>query len=181
MVGLYKILLGLVNPSGKLPVTIPRSVGQLPMYYSQKAISFYKDYLDEEAGPLYPFGFGLSYTTFEYASLRMGKPSYAKDEAVSFRFKIRNSGERAGSEVVQIYFRDEVASVMRPAKLLVRFKKVSLEPGEERELSFTLDPQKDLAFTGIGMAKLVESGTFKLMVGGSSIDIRESVTFEIED
>ncbi|MEO7599847.1 MAG: glycoside hydrolase family 3 N-terminal domain-containing protein, partial [Opitutus sp.] len=130
---LAKVLFGETNPSGKLPVTIPRSVGQLPAYYSQKAESFYKDYLDEQPGPLYPFGFGLSYTTFSYSDLKISKPSGRLIDPVKFSVKVSNSGAVAGAEVVQVYFRDKVASVVRPEKLLVRFGKVFLQPGEQQE------------------------------------------------
>lgn len=174
-----KVLFGDVNPSGKLPVTVPRSVGQLPMYYSQKAQSFYKDYLDEDAGPLYPFGFGLSYTTFHYSELVVEKKVFGMDEKVSFSIELTNSGKVAGAEVVQVYFRDLVASIIRPEKLLVRFEKVFLEAGEVREVCFSLDPKKDLSFTGIDMTQVVEPGVFEVMVGGSSADIRERVQFEL--
>ncbi len=174
-----RVLFGDVNPSGKLPITVPRSVGQLPMYYSQKAESFYKDYLDEAPGPLFPFGFGLSYTTFEYSDLQVGQPTYRREESVRCRVTITNTGRRAGAEVVQVYFRDLVASVVRPAKLLVRFEKVFLQPGEARELTFELSPAKDLSFTGIDLQRVVEPGEFELMVGSSSADIRATATFAL--
>jgi beta-glucosidase len=177
---LAKVLFGEVNPSGKLPITVPRSVGQLPVYYSQKAESFYKDYLDETSGPLFPFGFGLSYTTFGYSDLVMTKPSFATDETVRFSVKVKNTGPVAGAEVVQVYFRDRVATVVRPAKLLVRFAKVYLQPGEERNLTFALNPATDLAFTGIDLKPVVEPGDFDLMVGSSSADIRQVATFRLE-
>jgi beta-glucosidase len=175
-----KVLFGEVNPSGKLPITVPRSVGQLPAYYSQKAESFYKDYLDEISGPLFPFGFGLSYTTFGYSDLVMTKPSFATDETVRFSVKVKNTGPVAGAEVVQVYFRDRVATVVRPAKLLVRFAKVYLQPGEERNLSFELNPATDLAFTGIDLKPVVEPGDFDLMVGSSSADIRQVASFVLK-
>ena len=175
-----QVLFGKVNPSGKLPVTIPRSVGQLPVYYSQKAESFYKDYLDESPGPLYPFGFGLSYTTFAFTRLTVAQQTAIGDEPVKFSFMVKNTGPMAGAEVAQVYFRQQVASVIRPEKLLVRFKKIFLQPGEERQLSFELDPRVDLAFTGIDMQRVVEPGTFELMVGDSSRDIKQRATFEIK-
>jgi beta-glucosidase len=174
-----KTLFGDINPSGKLPITVPRSTGQLPMYYSQKAESFYKDYLDEKSGPLFPFGFGLSYTTFAYSNLKTTQPVYRADEPVNMSVNIKNTGTRAGAEVVQVYFRDKVASVVRPEKLLVRFEKVVLSPGEERTLTFTLDPAADLAFTGIDLHRVVEPGTFEIMVGSGSQDIRSTGSFEI--
>lgn len=174
-----KVLFGEVNPSGKLPVTIARSVGQLPVYYSQKAISFYKDYLDEEAGPLYPFGFGLSYTTFEYSCFKVEKPFFGLNETINLSVTVKNSGMVSGSEVVQLYAHDKVATVVRPGMLLVRFEKIFLDPGEERNIRFTLFPQKDLSFTGMEMRRVVEPGMFELMVGRSSEDIRERAIFEL--
>lgn len=173
------MLFGEVNPSGKLPVTIARSVGQLPVYYSQKAISFYKDYLDEEAGPLYPFGFGLSYTTFEYSCFKVEKPFFGLNETINLSVTVKNSGMVSGSEVVQLYAHDKVATVVRPGMLLVRFEKIFLDPGEERNIRFTLFPQKDLSFTGMEMRRVVEPGMFELMVGRSSEDIRERAIFEL--
>lgn len=179
-IAVAKVLFGEVNPSGKLPITIPRSVGQLPAYYSQKAQSFYKEYLDEKAGPLFSFGFGLSYTTFGFSALDLGKGSYRLDEPVTLNFKVKNTGDVAGAEVAQVYFRDKVASVIRPARLLVRFEKVFLKPGEEREISFQLDPQKDLSFTGIDMKRVVEPGTFEVMVGDSSSHIVLRSSFDLQ-
>ncbi len=175
-----KVLFGDVNPSGKLPVTIARSVGQLPVYYSQKAISFYKDYLDEEAGPLFPFGFGLSYTTFEYSKLSTEKSVFGMDEAINLSITIKNTGTVSGAEIVQLYIRDKVATVIRPGKLLVRFEKTYLEPGEEKEIWFSLSSVRDLAFTGFDMKRVVEPGEFELFAGASSADIRAQATIELE-
>jgi beta-glucosidase len=175
---LAKVLFGEVNPSGKLPISVPRSVGQLPIYYSQKETSFYKDYWEEKVEPLYPFGFGLSYTTFAYSDLSVDKKLASINEPFKFSFKVKNTGDVAGAEVAQIYFRDTVASVTRPAKLLVRFKKVFLEPGEEKMLHFELDPATDLSFTGIDMKRVVEPGEFVLMVGPDSVRT-QSTPFEL--
>lgn len=175
-----RVLFGETNPSGKLPVTIPRSLGQLPAYYSQKAISFYKDYLDEEPGPLYPFGFGLSYTTFGYGNLKIAKSTFATNEPVRLSFTVTNTGIVAGAEVAQVYFRDKVASVIRPEKLLVRFQKVVLQPGEAKEIAFELDPRADLSFTGIDLQRVVEPGDFQIMVGSSSQDIRLKGGFTLQ-
>ncbi|KAA1259139.1 Periplasmic beta-glucosidase precursor [Rubripirellula obstinata] len=162
-----KVLFGEVNPSGKLPLSVPRSVGQLPVYYSQKATSFYKDYWEETSRPLFPFGHGLSYTTFETSNLKLASQEFAMDEPVKFSVQVKNTGKVAGAEVVQVYFRDKVASVVRPEKLLVRFQKVFLEPGQTKELSFELSPKIDLSFTGIEMERVTEPGEFELTVGGS--------------
>jgi beta-glucosidase len=174
-----KVLFGDANPSGKLPVSVPRSVGQLPVYYSQKATSFYKDYWEETAQPLFPFGYGLSYTTFEISDLKLEQKELSLDEPVKFSVKVQNTGEMAGAEVVQVYFRDKVASVVRPAKLLVRFQKVFLEPGESKEIAFELSPEVDLSFTGIDMKRRVEPGEFELTVGNSQ-DGKLTETFRLQ-
>jgi beta-glucosidase len=162
-----KVLFGDVNPSGKLPLSVPRSVGQLPVYYSQKATSFYKDYWEETSQPLYKFGHGLSYTTFEVSDLKFEQQKVSIDQSVKFTVQVRNTGKVAGAEVVQVYFRDKVASIVRPEKLLVRFQKVFLQPGESKQLAFELSPQKDLSFTGIDMKRSAEPGEFELTVGNS--------------
>ncbi len=174
-----KILFGDLSPSGKLPVTIPRSVGQLPVYYSQKAISHYKDYLDEEPGPLFPFGFGLSYGRFSYSDLVLEKTTISAGEDLGFSVTIENTGGRPAAEVVQVYFRDCVASVVRSAKLLIRFQKVQLDPGVRRRLRFSITPREDLAFTGIDLTRRVEAGAFELMIGSSSADIRLQAHFTL--
>jgi len=173
-----KVLFGEVNPSGKLPISVPTSVGQLPVYYSQKATSFYKDYWEESSQPLFPFGHGLSYTTFDISDLKLEQREVAIDQPVKFSVQIRNTGKVAGAEVVQVYFRDKVASVVRPAKLLVRFEKVFLEAGETQQISFELSPDKDLSFTGIDGKRRVEPGAFEVTVGNSQ-DGELKATFEL--
>lgn len=173
-----KVLFGEANPSGKLPLSVPRSVGQLPVYYSQKATSFYKDYWEETSQPLFRFGHGLSYTTFEISELKLEQQEVSIDDPVRFTVKVRNTGKVAGAEVVQVYFRDKVASVVRPEKLLVRFQKVFLQPSESKQLAFELSPQADLSFTGIDMKRRVEPGEFELTVGNSQeSDLKE--TFQL--
>ncbi|TVZ14923.1 glycoside hydrolase family 3 N-terminal domain-containing protein [Maribacter sp. MAR_2009_72] len=167
-----RVLFGEDNPSGKLAISFPASVGQIPIHYSQKANGFYKDYVDLDTQPVFAFGHGLSYTNFTYSDLKIAKESFEINEEVTFRLRVKNTGEIAGAEVVQVYFRDMVASVTRPNKLLVRFKKLWLEPGEEKTVLFTLKPTKDLSFTGIDMEKTCEPGEFKLMIGGASNDIQ---------
>ncbi|GAB5562323.1 MAG: glycoside hydrolase family 3 N-terminal domain-containing protein [Synoicihabitans sp.] len=174
-----RVLLGAVNPSGKMPVTVPRSVGQLPVYYAQKAISFYKDYLDEDPGPLYPFGHGLSYTEFSFAELCFVSPEFSRDEQIRFSVTVTNIGALAGAEVVQVYVRDLVASVVRPAKLLVRFEKIRLGASESRQLDFALRPEDDLSFTGADLRRVCESGEFEIMIGSSCADIRARGKFRL--
>jgi len=162
-----QILFGQVNPSGKLPVTVPRSVGQLPAYYSQKNINFKKGYLFTKSTPLYPFGFGLSYTRFAYGNLKIENWGSARDVDVTVCFDVTNTGDRAGKEVCQLYVRDVIGSVTRPAKELKDFVKVELKPGETRALRFKLTTDK-LAFTGMDMKWTAEPGDFEVLVGGSS-------------
>jgi beta-glucosidase len=174
-----KVLFGQTNPSGRLPVTVAESVGQLPVYYSQKAVSFYKAYLDEKAGPLFPFGFGLSYTTFVFSDLKTNKPIYKIGEPIVISIIVTNTGSRHGAEVVQVYCHDEIASVVRPDQLLVRFTKVRLDPDQSTTVMFTLEAQQDLSFTGIGQRRTVEPGRFEIRVGQSSQAIAQRITFEL--
>lgn len=177
---LAKVIFGEVNPSGKLTISMLHSAGQIPYYYSMKGNSFYKGYWETPPTPVYAFGHGLSYTSFEYADLNIEKEVCTTNEAVNFSVKVKNSGKIDGAEVVQIYFRDKVASVTRPAKLLVRFEKVELKAGEEKTLAFSLNPEKDLSFTGIDLKRIVEPGEFNLMAGSASDDIRLEKGFSIK-
>ncbi len=177
---LAKVIFGEVNPSGKLPISFLYEAGQIPFYYSMKATSFYKGYWELPNKPVYAFGHGLSYTSFEYASLEVKKEAFDINEPVEFSVSVKNTGEVDGAEVVQIYFRDEVASVTRPAQLLIRFEKVWLKAGEEKTVSFTLNPKDDLSFTGIDMTRVVEPGEFTLMVGSASDDIRLKDSFSLK-
>jgi len=177
---LAKVIFGDVNPSGKLTISFLHSVGQIPYYYSMKANSFYKGYWETPPMPVYAFGHGLSYTSFEYADLNIEKEAFEMSEAVNFSVKVKNSGKTDGAEVVQIYFRDKVASVTRPEKLLIRFEKVWLDSGEEKTLTFSLNPETDLSFTGIDLKRVVEPGEFTLMVGSASDDIRLEKVFSLE-
>ncbi len=177
---LAKVIFGDVNPSGKLTISFLHSSGQIPYYYSMKANSFYKGYWETPPTPVFAFGYGLSYTTFEYADLNIEKETFGVNEEVKFSVKVKNTGDVDGAEVVQIYFRDKVASVTRPAKLLVRFEKVWLKAGEEKTLTFSLNPEIDLSFTGVDLKKIVEPGEFNLMVGSASDDIRLEKIFSVE-
>jgi beta-glucosidase len=169
---LADVLFGDVNPGGKLPVTLPRSVGQLPMFYNRKP-SARRGYLFDTTDPLYPFGFGLSYTTFEIGPPRLSTPTIRTDGSVTVTTEVRNTGSRAGDEVVQLYIRDEVSSVTRPIKELKGFQRVNLGPGQTRTVSFELTP-RELSFWNVDMHRVVEPGTFSIMVGGSSADLKST-------
>ena len=177
------ILFGDVNPSGKLPVSIPRSVGQLPVYYSQ---NIKRDYMDEKGAPLYPFGYGLSYTQFAYSDLTItpnAEPSIMPlvdpltvslsegSGAVRVSLTVKNTGDRSGDEVVQLYLSDRAATVSQPPLQLRAFKKVCLDAGESQRIEFTLGFD-ELSFINQEMKRVVEPGEFEVLVGASSSDIR---------
>jgi beta-glucosidase len=168
-----EILFGDVNPSGHLPVTIPRSVGQLPMFYNYKP-SAHRGYLFDAATPLFPFGYGLSYTSFEIGAPRISAPDIAPGESVTVQVDVRNSGARAGDAVVQLYIHDKVSSVTRPVKELKGFRRVSLNPGETRTASFTLGP-RELGFWDVQMKRKVEPGEFEIMAGDSSVNLKTTM------
>jgi beta-glucosidase len=178
------ILFGDVNPSGKLPLSIAPSVGQLPIYYNHKPSgmksNIYGDYVKEKIGPLYPFGFGLSFTTFDYSNLNIQQTSAGTGETVKISLVVKNTGEVSGDEIVQLYVRDEFASSPRPVKELKGFARVTLAPGEEKEITFHL-PVNQLAFINKDLKLVLESGTIKVLVGSSSEDIRLQGMFEIRD
>lgn len=162
------VLFGDVNPSGKLPISIPRSVGHIPCYYNYKP-SARRGYLCDDVTPLYPFGFGLSYTKFIISNVRLEKEIITADESVHIYVDIKNNGEFSGSEVIQIYIRDVVSSVTRPMKELKGFKKISLIPGESKTVALKITHEQ-LAFTNINKEYVVEPGEFEIMVGNSSRD-----------
>jgi beta-glucosidase len=163
-------LFGKVNPGGKLPVTIARSVGQLPAFYNHKP-SARRGYLFDTTQPLYPFGFGLSYTSFDISAPRALTPAIATNQSAQVAVDVTNTGNRPGDEVVQLYLRDDQASVTRPVVQLVRFQRISLQPGERRTLTFTLTPD-DLALWNPEMKKVVEPGTFTVYSGPNSVDLK---------
>jgi beta-glucosidase len=175
------VLFGGYNPSGKLPVSFPRNVGQLPLYYNHKSTGrgtpaptvFWSHYTDSPNDPLYPFGFGLSYTTFSYSDVHVAPRQVDRDGRFRVSVTVTNTGSRAGTEVVQLYVRDLVGSVTRPVKELKAFEKVDLAPGQWRELTFSLRAA-DLAFYTAERKWEVEPGAFKLFVGGSSRDVKEA-------
>jgi len=162
------VLFGAFNPGGKLPITIPRSAGHVPAYYNHKP-SARRGYLFDDVSPLYAFGFGLSYTTFALDNIRLEATSIRPDGATRVLAEVTNTGERAGTEVVQFYIRDRVSSVTRPVKELKGFERVLLEPGETKTVAFDVTPES-LAFYDVNMNYLVEPGDFDLMVGTSSRD-----------
>ncbi len=165
------VLFGDYNPAGRLPVTVPRSVGQLPVYYNKKAPAAH-DYMDLSAKPLYAFGYGLSYTTFEYDNVSLEETG---DTQFEITFDVTNTGQRDGEEVVQLYLHDEVASVVQPLKQLKKFQRVFIPKGETRQVKFTLDAE-DLSIINAEMESVVELGDFTVMIGSSSDDIRLKLT-----
>jgi beta-glucosidase len=180
-----EVLFGDVNPSGKLPVTVPRHAGQLPVVYDQprsKAYWLQKGwgvrYVDLDPAPLFPFGHGLSYTRFEYDNLRLGSKTIGANEDLELRVDVRNSGGRDGMETVQLYLRDVVSSVSTPVLQLRGFQKVALAAGASATLTFRLTPAS-LALYDQRMRRVVEPGEFEVMIGASSADIRLSDRFTV--
>ncbi len=171
------VLTGAYNPSGKLPVCFPRSVGQLPLYYSQKNTGrpgdehhphiFWSGYIDERTDALYPFGYGLSYTEFIISDLKLNTSTLTPGEALTVSLTLTNTGDRAGHEVVQLYTRDHTGSSTRPVRELKRFQKVFLEPGQRRKITFELT-EADLAFYTAHGKWEAEPGRFSVFAGNSS-------------
>jgi beta-glucosidase len=176
------VLYGNYNPSGKLPMTFPRSVGQIPIYYNilptghpapdVEAYQRYTvGYLDLQKSPKFPFGFGLSYTTFGYSDLKMSSSKMKDNENIDISFILTNNGKYAGEEVTQLYLRDKVASVSRPIKELKGFQKIMLQVGESKTIHFTINKEK-LSFFNNKLEWVAEPGEFDIMIGSSSNDIR---------
>ncbi|MEN6578207.1 MAG: glycoside hydrolase family 3 C-terminal domain-containing protein, partial [Phycisphaerales bacterium] len=165
---LAEALFGDINPGGKLPITIPRSVGHIPAYYNYKPAAR-RGYLFDDVTPLYAFGFGLSYTQFQFGKPRLRKSVIGKNESTAVRIDVTNMGPRTGDEVVQMYIRDKVSSVTRPVKELKGFQRITLTPGEKKTISLEITPEH-LAFYDIDMKYVVEPGEFEIMVGNSSRD-----------
>ena len=163
------VLFGDYNPAGRLPITVPRSTGQLPDYYYQKP-SAKREYLGSTVLPLFPFGWGLSYSTFKYANVRATPDSIGPQGQTTVSVDVTNSGAVRGDEVVQLYIRDDVSSVTRPVKELRGFRRITLNPNETKTVEFTLGPE-ELSFLNRDMHRVVEPGTFTIMVGGNSIDL----------
>ena len=173
-----KIIFGAVSPSGKSPVTIPRSIGQIPFHYSMKEINYKKEYLFLGQGPLYPFGHGLSYGDFEYSDIAISNTELTLDTELEVSVEVINNGSVKAKEVVQMYIKDEIGSVTRPDKELKGFEKIELEAGESKTISFKITP-KMLEFTGIAMDKILEAGDYTVMLGTSSQEYLET-TFKLK-
>ena len=166
------VLFGTVNPGGKLPVSFARSAGQLPVYYNRKPTSR-RGYLFDSTAPLYPFGFGLSYTTFDVSAPRFARSAVSVGDNVQISVNVANTGRLAGDEVVQLYVRDDEASITRPLLELKRFQRVTLQPGERRTVTFELKPD-DLALWNMDMKRVVEPGTFTISAGPNSVDLKSA-------
>lgn len=162
------VLFGDYNPGGKLPISVPRSVGHVPVFYNYKPAAR-RGYLFDDVTPLFTFGYGMSYTTFEISEPVLSRSAIALNEEVRVSVRVKNTGSRQGDEVVQLYVNDKVSSVTRPVKELRDFRRVSLAPGEEKTIEFTITPDK-LSFTNIDMKFGVEPGEFDIMAGSSSRD-----------
>ncbi len=181
------VLMGAYNPSGKLTVSFPRALGQVPIFYSIKNTGrpisenkYTSKYLDVPNTPLYPFGYGLSYTNFEYSDFRQGSQRLGSESRMEVSVKVKNTGDRAGTETVQLYIRDMVGSVTRPLRELKGFQQISLDPGEDRMVSFTID-HEDLAFYTRDMDYEAEPGNFEIWIGGdSNAELGGSFEFFIE-
>ena len=166
------VLFGRVNPGGKLPVTIPRSVGQLPVFYNHKPTAR-RGYLFDETSPLFPFGYGLSYTSFRMSAPRLTNPVIRVGEAAQVQVDVTNTGPVAGDETVQIYVRDDHASITRPVLELKAFERVTLQPGETRTVTLTLSPDA-LSLWDLNMQRVVEPGTFTIHAGPNSVDLQST-------
>lgn len=172
------VLFGECNPGGKLPLSVPKSVGQLPIFYNHKPTAR-RGYIDGEKVPLYPFGWGLSYTTFKYDNLNLSPDKISPQGKTKVTVAVTNTGEQKGDEVVQLYIRDEVSSITRPVKELKGFKRISIDTGETKSVEFILGPE-ELSFLNRDMKRVVEPGTFKIMAGGNSVELVEA-TLEVID
>jgi beta-glucosidase len=174
------VLFGDCNPGGKLPITVPRSAGHVPVFYNYKP-SARRGYLFDDVSPLYPFGFGLSYTTFSLENVRLAKKKIKTDGATQVLVDVTNTGNREGTETVQMYIRDRVSSVTRPVKELKGFKRISLKPGETKTVELDITPAS-LAFYDVNMKYVVEPGEFEIMVGNSSSDTDlQKVVLEVRE
>lgn len=188
--GIADVIAGDYNPSAKLTISFPRNIGQIPVYYNHKntgrpldpadpKADYHSFYLDVDNSPLYPFGHGLSYTTFRIDNLKANKTLIAKGETLIVTADVTNTGDRNGEEIVQLYIRDMVASVTRPVKELKGFEKLSLKPGETRQVKFEIS-EKDLMFYDLNMNYAAEPGDFKLWIAASSADETNELDFHLE-
>jgi beta-glucosidase len=178
------VLFGDVNPSGKLSTTFPQNVGQVPLYYNHKNTGrplaegkwfekFKSNYIDVNNDPVYPFGFGLSYTNFTYSPIKLSRSSIKATETFTATVTVTNSGAVTGKEVVQLYIRDLVGSITRPVKELKGFQKIELKAGESKNISFTISAN-DLKFYNSDLKFVAEPGDFKVFIGGNSRDVKEA-------
>jgi len=172
------VLFGDVNPGGKLPVTFPRSVGQLPAYYNHKP-SLERSYVLADSKPLFPFGYGLSYTTFRFENLRVEPAVIGTGGTTTVSVDISNSGDREGDEVPQLYIHERVSPVTQPVMQLKGFRRISLKPGEKKTVQFKLTPDV-LSILDLDMHRVVEPGVFDIMVGPSSAETT-SVPLKVEE
>jgi beta-glucosidase len=182
------VLFGDYNPSAKLPMTFPREIGQIPIYYnhfntgrpakSDTDSNYVSAYIDLENSPKFPFGYGLSYTTFDYSDLKLSNQKMKSDENIEVTLNISNTGKVAGEEIVQLYLRDKVGSVVRPIIELKDFQKIKLNVGETKTIKFIIDKEK-LSFYNQELKWIAEPGDFDLMIGSSSADIRLKDSFEL--
>lgn len=183
------VLFGDYNPAGKLPVTFPRTEGQIPIYYNyfstgrpaqnENDLNYVSAYIDLQNSPKYAFGHGLSYTSFEYSNLKLSKTFITKKESIRVSFLLKNTGSLAGEEVAQLYIRDKVGSIVRPVKELKDFSKLMLQPGESKEISFILNAEK-LSFFNADLKWDCEPGEFELMIGSASNDIKLKAEFVLK-
>ena len=179
-IAITDVLFGKYNPSGKLPITFPRSVGQIPVYYAylntgrpllqEGKTGYVSAYIDSRNSPQYAFGHGLSYTTFTYQNLQVDKNTFTEKDSIIVRFQLKNTGKYAGTETVQLYLQDKVASVVRPVKELKDFKRIYLQPGESTEVKFIINKEK-LSFYNEQLQLIAEPGSFELMIGTASDNI----------
>ena len=182
------LLFGEASPSGRLSVTFPRNLGQVPIYYGAKntgrpyvniGAKYESRYLDCPNEPLYPFGYGLTYTTFSYGKPVLSSDGFGPGGSITARATVTNTGSRSGTEVVQLYLRDMLGSVTRPLKMLRGFERVTLEPGESREVEFTIT-EKELSFWRKDMTFGAEAGEFRVFIAGDSC-AEDFVTFTYND
>ena len=188
--GVADVIAGDYNPSGKLTISFPRNIGQVPIYYNHKNtgrpvdpanpnVDYRSSYLDVDNTPLYPFGYGLSYTSFSISNLKLDKASMNKGGTITVTADVANTGNYDGEETVQLYIRDIAASVTRPVKELKGFEKIALKAGETKQVKFEVS-EKDLAFYDLNMNYTAEPGDFKLWVASSSADETNEADFKME-
>jgi len=184
------VLFGRYNPSGRLPVSFPREIGQIPIYYNhlntgrpakdEKDVNYVSAYTDLYNSPRYAFGYGLSYSDFNYSNLTLSRKSIHNNETITVSLDVQNTGKYTGEETVQLYLRDVVAQPLRPVKELKDFVKIKLAPGETKKISFTIDRSK-LAFYNDKLELITQPGEFQLFIGSASDDLRLQDSFQLVD